>query len=67
MPLEIREIVLQMQVDDDNPPRSAATAPERSAIDLLACCEEKDGKADTALVEQCVRAVLAELDRRRAH
>lgn len=67
MPLEIREIVIQMQVDDDAPSRRAAPAPERHAIDLLACCEEKDGAADTALVDQCVRAVLAELDRRRGH
>ncbi|MBB5710808.1 DUF5908 family protein [Sphingomonas xinjiangensis] len=66
MPLEIREIVLQMKVDDDDPPGPTAPA-ERSAIDLLACCEEKEGKADTALIDQCVRAVLAELDRRRAH
>lgn len=67
MPLEIREIVVQMQVDDDAPAPPATS--QRSALDLLACGGEKDSqaRANAALVEQCVRAVLAELDRRGTH
>ncbi|MCD2324182.1 DUF5908 family protein [Sphingomonas sp. IC-56] len=65
MPLEIREIVIQMQVDDDR-----VDAPELpgSAMELLQAREDADaGEGQEALVEQCVAAVLAELDRRRGH
>lgn len=65
MPLEIREIVIQMQVADGQ-----VDAPELtgSALELLQARDEEGGEdGQAALIEHCVAAVLAELDRRRGH
>ena len=64
MPLEIRNIAIQMHVSDDPAPVANA---EDSEGPLLAMLSEDHGdpeQAQAALIDQCVEAVLAELARR---
>ena len=61
MPIEIRQIAIQMQVGDE--PRPPNPALPFHLIDMLdEPHEEEDAQAE--LVERCVEAVLAELARR---
>lgn len=65
MPLEIRQIAIQMRVAEDLGEQEEESRP-RSVLDLVDCdCDEGDEEEkETALVERCVEAVLAELARR---
>jgi hypothetical protein len=53
MPLEIREIGIRMRVGEEAP------APVRAVVD-----EERDDRAHDAIVEDCVRRVMAILKTR---
>ncbi|KRC78980.1 DUF5908 family protein [Sphingomonas sp. Root241] len=65
MPLEIRQIAIQMRVAEDPGEQEEESRP-RSVLDLVDCdCDEGDEEEkEAALVERCVEAVLAELARR---
>lgn len=65
MPLEIREIAIQMRVAEDAGEVEAPSGP-RSIMELCDCDDEEGDEEEkqTALVERCVEAVLAELARR---
>jgi hypothetical protein len=64
MPLEIRQIAIQMRVAKD-PGEVDEPAGSRSIMDLCDCDDEGDEEEkQTDLVERCVEAVLAELARR---
>lgn len=65
MPLEIRQIAIQMRVAED-PGEQDEPSRSRSVLDLVDCdCDESDEEEkESALVERCVEAVLAELARR---
>ncbi|TGX54129.1 hypothetical protein E5A73_08385 [Sphingomonas gei] len=64
MPLEIRQIAIQMRVAEDPGEADEPSGP-RSIMDLCDCDDEGDEEdKQAALVERCVEAVLAELARR---
>jgi hypothetical protein len=65
MPLEIRQIAIQMRVAED-PGEVDEPAGPRSIMDLCDCDDEEGDEEEkqAALVERCVEAVLAELARR---
>jgi hypothetical protein len=68
MPLEIRQIAIQMRVAEDPGEQEEAESGPRSIMDMVDCdCDEGDEEEkQAALVERCVEAVLAELARRGA-
>ena len=65
MPIEIRQIAIQMRVAEDPGEVDEPTGP-RSIMDLCDCDDEEGDEEEkqAALVERCVEAVLAELARR---
>jgi len=65
MPLEIRQIAIQMRVAEEPGEQEEPSGP-RSIMELCDC-DDDEGDAEekeTALIERCVEAVLAELARR---
>jgi hypothetical protein len=65
MPLEIRQIAIQMRVAEEPGEQEAPSGP-RSIMDLCDCDDDEGDEEEkqAALVERCVEAVLAELARR---
>jgi hypothetical protein len=65
MPLEIRQIAIQMRVAEDPGEVDEPVGP-RSIMDLCDCDDDEGDEEEkqAALVERCVEAVLAELARR---
>ena len=66
MPLEIRQIAIQMRVTDDPGEQDEPDGP-RSIMELCDCDDDEGDEEEkqAALIERCVEAVLAELARRR--
>jgi hypothetical protein len=65
MPLEVRNIAIQMRVDDE--PGGVAgdgKAPHDPFLAMLGGEDDEPEEANAALIDQCVEAVLAELARR---
>jgi hypothetical protein len=62
MPLEVRQIGIQMQVGDAGDAGGQGQGGAPSALDLLP--NGDDDRERAQLIEQCVEAVLAELARR---
>ncbi|NIJ20907.1 hypothetical protein FHS95_002599 [Sphingomonas naasensis] len=65
MPLEIRQIAIQMRVAEDSGEAETPDGP-RSIMELCDCDDDEGDEEEkqAALIERCVEAVLAELARR---
>lgn len=65
MPLEIRQIAIQMRVAEDAGEQEEPHGP-RSIMELCDCDDDEGDEEEkqAALIERCVEAVLAELARR---
>jgi hypothetical protein len=66
MPIEVRQIAIQMRIAEDAGEQDAPPMGPRSVMELCDCDDEEGDEEEkqAALIERCVEAVLAELQRR---